>query len=477
MTAPADLFLTELAAVLGSGSVLRGDDATGYAVDGRGYSVGDDPVVVRPRDVAGVAETVRRCREAGVAIVAQGGNTGMSHGTMLPVDRPSILLSLARLDQILSVDPDRWTMTVQAGVTIQAVQEAAAAAGRRFAPDWGARGTATVGGAIATDAGGNNVVRYGNMRDNVLGVEAVLADGAVWDGRRALRKDSTGYDLKQLLIGSEGTLGVVTSAVLKLVPATAHQQSALLAIPGLAVLSELFELAQTSAAGSLSAFELLPDVAIDRVVEVFGHAKPLDSGTDYFVLLTLASSETVEPRLAALLEAAAKRDLLVDAVVAGTPEQEANLWGIRDHASPTACFVGFQHHGLKLDTAIPLDRVAEFVTGVQSRAAAIAPMALCYGFGHVGDGNIHMMVLPTDDDSVEPWLAVRDELTASIDELVFSMAGTLSAEHGIGLLLRDRIGPQKSDLEWELMHRIKAVFDPDGILNPGKMLPPRAPNA
>lgn len=472
MTVPSETFLSALAEALGAGSVLRGVDAASFSVDGRGNSIGDDPIVVRPADVAGVAETVRRCRAEGVAVIAQGGNTGMSHGTMLPSDRPCILLSLSRLDQILSVDPDRWTMTVQAGVTIEAAHHAAAAVGRRFAPDWGARGTATVGGAIATDAGGNNVVRYGNMRDNVLGIEAVLADGSVWDGRRALRKDSSGYDLKQLLIGSEGTLGVVTSAVVKLVPATGYQQSALLAIPDLEVLSRLFELALTSAAGTLSAFELLPDVVIDRVVDVFGHHKPLAAGTEYYVLMSLAADEPVEARLTAILDAATSRGLAVDAVVAGTPEQESNLWAIRDHASPTACFVGYQHHGLKLDTAVPLDRVADFVGAVQVAAAEIAPMALCYGFGHVGDGNIHMMILPVDDESVDPWREVRPALTHRIDELVFAMDGTLSAEHGIGLLLQDRIGPQKSDVEWELMRRIKAVFDPDGILNPGKMLPP-----
>ena len=214
MSVPAPDVVDALRAALDDRAVLTGDAATAHLIDPRNKPTADDAVVVRPADVDGVAATVAICAEHGVAIVPQGGNTGLSYGTQSPTDRPSIVLSVARLNQVVSIDPDRWTITAQAGVTIEAVQDAAHRAGRKFAPDWGARGSATVGGAIATDAGGNNVVRYGNMRDNVMGIEAVLADGSIWDGRRALVKDSSGYDLKHLFIGAEGTLGIVTSAVL-----------------------------------------------------------------------------------------------------------------------------------------------------------------------------------------------------------------------------------------------------------------------
>ncbi|MEM7141575.1 MAG: FAD-binding oxidoreductase [Actinomycetota bacterium] len=472
MALPTAAAIAALRVALDDRAVLTGSDADPFLTDARNARTADDAVVVRPADTSGVAAAVRVCADHGVAIVPQGGNTGLSLGTVVPDQRAAIVLSLSRLNRIESVDPDRWTITAQAGVTIEALQDAARAVGRVFAPDWGARGTATVGGAIATDAGGNNVLRYGNMRENVLGLEAVLADGSVWDGRRALVKDSTGYDLKHLFVGAEGTLGVVTSAVLRLFPATPHERSMLLAIPDLASLSALLELAHVHAPGSITAFELIPETVIDRVVALFGLARPLDARTEYSVLVKLASSQPVDDAIEAFLDAAAQAELMVDAVAAGTPEQEANLWAIRDHAPPTLSYVEHQHLGLKLDTAVPVDRIETFVRSVTAAAAQIAPMAHAYAFGHVGDGNLHMMILPITDDAIEPWTAVRDEMADEVDRLVFELEGTLSAEHGIGLLLRDRVGPQKPPVEWELMRTIKRALDPDDLFNPGKVIPP-----
>ena len=474
MTVPADHIVEEFRAALDHNAVLTGDDADPFLLDPRNLRTADAAVVVRPADTAGVAATVRICAAHDVAIVTQGGNTGLSYGTESPTDRPSIVLSLARLNQIESVDPDRWTITAQAGVTIEPLQNAAKSVNRVYAPDCGARGTASVGGGIATDAGGNNVVRYGNMRDNVMGIEAVLADGTIWDGRRALVKDSSGYDLKHLFIGGEGTLGIVTSAVLKLQPATPFETSFMAAITGLDALAPLVELAHIHAPGTITAFELVPNIAMDRVVEVFGVTKPIDAGTEYAILVKLAAAAPVDDQIAAFLEAAAKRTLIVDAIAAGTPEQEANLWAIRDHIPPTSAYIEHQHHGLKLDTAVPVDKVKEFVQSVLDAAAEIAPMALAYGFGHVGDGNLHMMILPITDETVEPWLEVRDAMTAEIDRLVFELDGTLSAEHGVGLLLRDRIGPQKPDIEWEMMRTVKRALDPPNLFNAGKLIPPVA---
>jgi len=458
MTIPDTAFTDALRASLGPGSVIVEDDT--------------EIVVVRPTATAEVARVVAACAAAGVAIVPQGGDTGLSGGTDSPTDRSSIVLSLSRMRLIESVDPSRWTITAQAGVTVQELQDAAAAVGRQFAPDWGARGTATVGGAIATDAGGNNVVRYGNLRDNVLGMEVVLADGRVWDGRRALRKDSSGYDLKQLFIGSEGTLGIVTSAVLELVPAAPNTQSALAAITGLDDLMPLLALAHDSAPGALTAFELLPDVGIDRVCEVYGIARPIAPTSEFYLLVKLGSAEPVTDMLTGFLSAGAEAGHIIDAVVAGTAEQERALWMIRDELPPPRIHPRHHEHGLKLDTAVPIDRIAEFIGRVHLLAAEIAPMALCYGFGHVGDGNIHMMILPTIDGAVDRFLAVRPILEAAVDALVFELDGTLSAEHGIGLLLRDRVVPQKPEIEWEMMRLIKATLDPDDVFNPGKMLPP-----
>lgn len=472
MSVPSPAVVDALRAELDERAVLTGDDAEAFLLDQRQGRIADEAVVVRPADTEGVATTVRICADHGVAIVPQGGNTGLSLGTVVPTDRPAIVLSLARLNRIESVDPERWTITAQAGVTIEAIQQAARTVNRVFAPDWGARGTATIGGAISTDAGGNNVLRYGNTRDNVMGIEAVLADGSVWDGRRALVKDSSGYDLKHLFIGGEGTLGIVTSAVLKLHPATTYETSLMAAITGLDALAALIELAHLHAPGAVTAFELVPDVAMDRVVEVFGVTKPIDAGTEYSILVKLAASVPVDDQIAAFLEAAAEAGHLVDAIVAGTPEQEANLWAMRDHCSPTQCWIEYQKHGLKLDTAVPVDRIADFIESMAAAAARIAPMAITYGFGHVGDGNIHLWVLPVTDDAVEPYLAVRDEMTAEADRLVFSLGGTLSAEHGVGRLLRDRVGPQKPAVEWEMMRSIKRALDPDDLFNPGALIPP-----
>lgn len=453
-------FLERLAQSLGPRSVVSPADPA------------EEPVVVRPATTAEVAAVVRVCAEAGVAIVARGGDTGLSGGTVAPTGRASVVLSLDRLTEIISVDADRWSITAQAGVTIEALHEAAAAVDRTFAPDWGARGTATIGGAIATDAGGNNVVRYGNFRDHVLGLEVVLADGRIWDGRRSLRKDSSGYDLKQLFIGAEGTLGIVTSAVLKLVPATPHSQSALAAISGLGALMPLLSLAHDHAPGTLTAFELMPEVAIERVCSRYGVAHPIDTRAAYYVLVKVASSAPVTEQLTSFLAAASTQGFVTDAVVAATAEQESTLWMIRDELPPTRIYPDHHQLGLKLDTAVPIDHIAEFVERVTDLAADIAPMAHCYGFGHVGDGNIHMMILPTNDDAIAAFADAKPELQREIDALVFRLHGTLSAEHGLGLLLRDRVEPQKPPIEWELMRLLKRTLDPDDLFNPGKTLPP-----
>ncbi len=480
-------FVAGLRSDLGPAGVLTGADAAPYLTGWRGLFAGEALAVVRPASVDESARVVRACASAGVSIVPQGGNTGMSGGAVPAAaagpsgderagadhrgaGRPSIVLSMSRMNRVLSVDPDRWTVTAEAGATIEAVQQAAAAENRLFAPDWGARGTATVGGAIATDAGGNNVLRYGNMREQVLGLEAVLADGRVWDGLRALRKDSSGYDLKQLFIGAEGTLGVVTRAVLRLHAATPHSQSALASISGLDRLTPLLELASARCGADVTAFELVPDVGIERVCEKFALTRPMDTRAEFYVLVRLASAEPVSERLGAFLAEAAELGWVTDAAVAVTDEHESRLWTIRDELTPSGLWP-LQIHGVKMDTAVPIDRFGAYHDEVRRIAADLAPGALTYGFGHAGDGNLHMYVLPANDDQVESFLAVRDELQERIDEATFALGGTLSAEHGIGQLLRDRIQRQKPAIEWELMRTIKSALDPQGIMNPHKTLP------
>jgi FAD/FMN-containing dehydrogenase len=479
--------IEELRNLVGHAGVLVGPDAEPMLTDWRGVYRGRAVAVVRPGFTEEVSAVMAWADANDVVVVPQGGNTGLSgaatpHAGSKPPGhegdgdgRPCIVLSLVRLNRVVELDPDGWTMTVEAGVTVEAAQEAAAGIGRLFAPDWGARGTATIGGAVATNAGGMNVVRYGTMRDQILGLEVVLADGRIWNALRALRKDSSGYDLKHLFIGSEGTLGVVTRAVVRLHPPIGHSLSAMAALPGLDRLMPLFALARSSTADALTTFELMPESAIRRVCRQYEVAHPFPDGaadpTRHYALIKLASDRPVTERLTELLARAADDDLISDAVVATTSSQEDRLWFIRDHLSASAIHP-LHGHGLKMDTAVPISAMARFLDTVHAIAAEIVPGAVIYGFGHVGDGNIHLYILPADESAIDRFQAVKAELTARIDRVTFDLAGTLSAEHGIGQELRTRVGPQKSPAEWELMRQVKGLLDPDNRMNPGKLLPP-----
>ncbi len=463
--------LDGLSDIVGVGNVLTGADAEPMLLDWRKVHHGSAVAAVRPSTTAEVAAVVGWCRDSDAVIVTQGGNTGLSGGGIPMGERPAILLSTRSMNRIEVVDPAGWTMTVQAGATIEAMQQAAAAESRLFGPDWGARGTATIGGAIATDAGGNNVVRYGNTRDQVLGLEVVLADGRVWDGLRELRKDSSGYDLKHLFIGSEGTLGVITRAVVKLRPATAYEQSAMAALTGLDGLMAVFAMANEVAAESLVAFELMPEVGVNRVNEMFGVPHPMKNRSDFYVLVKLASTTPVTDRMSDLMTRAVEAGLIADAVVASTAEQEERLWTIRDELPPMGLYPEQHRAGLKMDTAVPIARMGEYHDAVRAIADELVPGALVYGFGHVGDGNLHMNVLPFGDEQLEAFRAAKPELLTRIDDVTFELGGTLSAEHGVGRELRERVTGQKPAVEWEMMRSLKAALDPDDRFNPGVLLP------
>jgi FAD/FMN-containing dehydrogenase len=462
--------VAELRRRLGTIDVITGADASRYLADWRGVFPGDALAVVRPASTDEVADVVRWCSETDTAVIPQGGNTGLSGGAAAVADQPCLVVSLERMNRIEEVDAAGSTLRAQAGCTIEALQQAARHAGRLFAPDWGARGTATLGGAIATDAGGINVLRYGNLRRHVLGIEVVLPDGRVWNGLRSLRKDSSGYDLKQLFVGSEGTLGIVTQATVSLEGARPHEQSAFAAMRDLDALMPLLDLAMRQAADSVVAFELIPWLGLERVTGRYGIDPPLSAQTEYFVLLKFAAPSPVTETLAGVLEAAARSGLIVDAVVAATADQEARLWQIRDEL-PIYRLFEHQAIALKNDTAVPVEQITTFLRAVRALADERVPGVVTYGFGHVGDGNLHIAVLPDDGDDPEPYLAARDDLRRAVDELVFALGGTLSAEHGIGRDLCNRIGPQKPAIEWEMMRSVKALFDPRGLMNPGALFP------
>ncbi len=460
----AAAFIDDLRDVVGDEAVATGDAMGGFSRDWRGV-FGEAPIaVVRPAATDEVAAIVQLCGSNGVPIVTQGGNTGMSGGAVPDRADHAIVLSTARMRRVVESDTDTSALTAEAGCTIEAAQEAAASLGRKFSPDWGARGSATLGAAVATNAGGMNVLRYGSMRENVLGLEAVLADGSVFDGLRSLRKDSSGPDLRHLLIGSEGTLGIVTRVVARLHPTTPFETTAIVALPSLDALCPLFELAGESTS-EMSAFELVPEVGLARVVEVVSDVSRPIAGARWYALIRLSSARPVAEDLTALLSEAEDRKLIGNGVVAATPLQEQNLWRIRDELPPTGLYE-WSAPGLKGDTAVPVGAIAEYIVGLEAIVEDLAPGAMLHAFGHVGDGNLHTMVLPSSPGGAEAFERVKPELSKAFDELTWRLGGTISAEHGIGQELGDRIGRQKSQVELAAMRSIRRALDPAGLLNP-----------
>lgn len=473
MTDAARSLVATLGAIVGPSGLVEEADTEGYLTDFRRSHHGPALAVVRPRSTDEVAAVVAACARADVAIVPQGGNTGLCGGSV-PIDgaeRPSVVLSLSRMNRVIEINRERATATIEAGVTIEVLQQACAGHGLLFAPDWGARGTAQVGGGLSTNAGGINVLRWGTMREQVLGLEVVLADGRVWDGRRALRKDATGLDLKQLFIGAEGTLGVITGAVFRLHPLPTDHASAFVALSDLEALMPLLELARRRAGSNLSAFELIPELGMGWVLEDLDRARrPLERRATWYALLRFSGDEAMAEVAATVLAQAVEAELVVDAVVAATAEQEANLWLIRDELATTRRFdASVRVH--KFDMAVPVDRVVDFLQAATRALDEEVPGTEVYAFGHVGDGNLHFSFFPGPQADMAAFERRSPALRDLVDELTWRFDGTISAEHGVGQEMRQRLVGQKPSIELELARTIKAVLDPHGLMNPGKVYP------
>ena len=467
-----DRLLTALTATLGGRAVLtHPSDVAPYVVDWRGAHRGAALAVVRPASTAEVVGAVRLCHEAGIAVVPQGGNTGLCGGAVPDGSGSQVVLSLGRMRRVRDVDPVNDTMTVEAGVVLRTVQDAARDVGRLFPLSLGAEGSCTIGGNLATNAGGTGVVRYGMMRDLTLGLEVVLPDGRVWDGLRALRKDNTGYDLKQLFIGAEGTLGIITAAVLKLFPATPRRATAWVALPTLSAAVDAFGLVREHAGERLTAWELMSRPSVDLVLaHVPGTRNPLDSTAPWYGLIELADSQNatdIDDTLERALAQAFDRELLLDAAVASNPPQREALWALRDGISEAQNPAG---PSLKHDVSVPISGLADFVARTDQRLRSLLPGIRLITYGHVGDGNLHYNLSKPEGADDAAFTALATTLSAAVNDSVSAAAGSISAEHGLGTAKRDAAAARMDPVELDLMQRLKSALDPAGLMNPEKVL-------
>jgi FAD/FMN-containing dehydrogenase len=465
-------FLTHCRAVIGDAYVIDTDDGMApFLTDWRGRFTGKAAAVLRPANVDQVAQLVRACAKWRVALVPQGGNTGLVLGSVPDASGTAVVLSLARLDTIRQVDDVNRTMTVDAGCILQRIQEAAADAGCLFPLSLAAEGSCTIGGNLSTNAGGTAVLRYGNTRELCLGLEVVTPQGEIWSGLRGLRKDNTGYDLRDLFIGAEGTLGIITGAVLKLYPQPKASITALAALPSPTHALQLLTLMQDHCGASLTGFELMSRYCLELVVRQFPQLpKPFADAHPQYVLLELSSSES-EQHAVGLLEraigAALERDVIVDAVVATSVAQSAGLWQLREHIPLAQAKAG---KNIKHDISLPISSIADFIAATGPQLDAEFPGCQLVCFGHLGDGNLHYNVAPPPGISNEEFLVNQDKVNRVVHDSVVSFGGSISAEHGIGALKRGELVRYKSAVELNMMRAIKAALDPLGIMNPGKIL-------
>jgi FAD/FMN-containing dehydrogenase len=430
---------------------------------------GATPLLLKPGSTAEVSAILRICQETGTPVVPQGGNTGLVGG-QIPHDE--VLLSTKRLGRVLALDKSGMTLAVEAGVTLAQVQAAAAEAGFLFPLSLASEGSCTIGGNIATNAGGTHVLRYGMTRALVLGLEAVLANGTVLDVMRALHKDNTGYDLKQMFIGSEGTLGVVTAATLRLFPKPDVAVTALAAVPSPAAALKLLGALQARTGGMLSAFELIPRIALDFVLRhVAGTRDPLAASSPWYVLMEATGgreanlADSFENGLADAIDAGT----VSDAVVAKSQAEAASLWKLRESISESQKREGAS---IKHDISVPVAAIPDFLARATHAVLALVPGARAVSFGHLGDGNLHFNFNSPMAGDDPAFLAQWDEVQQTVHDIVKEFGGSISAEHGIGAMKVAALPRYKSHEELDAMRALKAAFDPNNILNPGKLIPP-----
>lgn len=465
--------LARMKAVVGPKGFIDDEaDMAPYLVERRDLYKGRAAAILKPASTAEVATLMRIACETGTPVVPQGGNTGLVGGQVPFETGEEIVLSLQRMNRVLALDTDNNTLTVEAGVTLAAAQAAAEDADRLFPLSLASEGSCQIGGNLATNAGGTAVLHYGNARELVLGLEVVLADGRIWNGLKGLRKDNTGYDLKQVFLGSEGTLGIITGAVLKLFPRPRAVATAFVAVPNVEGAVKLLRLADAATGGLVTSFELMPRIGIDFVVtHLPGASDPLTSPSPWYVLIELSAGNDsgLTSTLETLLGEAMEKGLVTDAAIAVSQAQRASFWRMREAMSDVQKLEG---GSIKHDVSVPVSAVAEFIARATKAVEAAFPGIRPVPFGHVGDGNIHFNLSQPVGVDKAAYLARWDEMSAIVHGIVRELGGSISAEHGIGRMKRDEIAATKSPVEMELMRTLKRALDPKGILNPGKVVTP-----
>jgi FAD/FMN-containing dehydrogenase len=464
--------LVDLKAAVGDGAWLDDrEDLSAYTVDFRRLYQGATPLVLLPSSVDQVSRVLAICNRERVGVVPQGGNTGYCGGATPDESGSQIVLSMRRLNRVRQVDAANDSLIVEAGCTLAETHAAARSEHRLFPLSLGSEGTAQIGGNLSTNAGGTAVLRYGMMRDLVLGLEVVLADGRVLPGLTGLRKDNTGYDVKSLFVGAEGTLGVITAACLKLFPEPRDSATALVGIDSPACALELLESLRGAAGEALTAFELMPRIAVALTVEHIPRvANPLDQNAAWYVLVELTSSNAQSrliDTLGAALEEAVARGLVRNAALAASLAQSQAMWKLRESVPEAQ-----RHHGasLKHDVSVPISSIPALIERGTELVRRLAPEGEVVSYGHVGDGNLHFNVSQRPGSPTPAFMARAARLESAMFDLVESLGGSISAEHGIGRLKAAELARRADPVELSAMRALKAALDPNGILNPGKVL-------
>lgn len=464
---PSTETLNRLAAVVGAKNAIRDPEAmAGYMAEWRAIWRGVSPLVLRPSCTEEISRILAIANETGTAIVPQSGNTGLCGG-QIPMDHGrEVVLSLDRMTRIIDADPADNTITVEAGAILKSVQDAADAVDRLFPLSLASEGSCRIGGNLATNAGGLNVIAYGNTRDLCLGLEVVLADGRVWNGLRRLRKDNTGYDLRNMFIGSEGTLGVITGAVMKLYPKPRSWETGFIAVPDPQAAVDLLSLTRDMSGNRTVAFELIADLALQLAGRHMGVRNPLSAPSPWYVLTELA--DPLEGSLMAILEEAMSRGLVTDATVAQSGSQRQELWSIRELIPEAQKPEG---GSIKHDIAVPVSKIPHFITEADAAVSRFMPGARFVTFGHMGDGNLHYNVSQPVGMDTAAFLGTWNAMNGVVFEVVLKHGGSISAEHGMGRLKAHHMPHIKSPVELQMMRGLKRMLDPNGILNPGRVLP------